>query len=236
MPVHCTWCGEALFGAGRFCAACGSPVETNKRLSTIQPKTVDRPQRALTEQVNENDGGSLSRLARLRSALSLLIIVPVALAVMIVSTALPILLVVALLRGPTDTWQMLGDWVPSFGDAATSEDCEGFPEWLSDRNERGDRAYQLLQTVANGEVADPDSIRIMARDLQSMTSQQLLSEPPQEAETLNGMLADLYSLYAMALLATANDNYAAYQTIESEFELLVTQLEAEDQRLREFCL
>lgn len=191
--VHCTWCGAVATGGRRFCAVCGKPVaedddeddEDYDGLDYASAPEVTRsyyrasnPSRNGRDTESERPHGLLSRLG---GGLAAVVAIPLALIMVVVSTAPPILVVLALIMGPGDTWSMLRSWVPGSGGEAGSGACEGFDDWFDASNERGNRLYARIEPVLMREVEDPAALRAISDDLRTGATAQRLSSPSTEA-------------------------------------------------------
>lgn len=212
---HCTSCGAVVVGEGRFCGSCG---------------------KTLVEHDSGDDVESSSGvLASIGTALAGILAVPLAVIMVVVSTALPILIVVGLFMGPSDTWSMLRSWIPG-AEETEATGCEGFEDWMNSSNQRASELYALVDPVQKREVEDPATLRSISSDMRVVVNEQRLSDPPPEAETLNGELADLYQLMAQGVAAAANGDYADMQVYDAEYRELAAQADAEDKRVRQACL
>ena len=219
MGIHasfCSGCGEAVKAGQRYCSGCGQ---------LIAGQGVD-------EVEDESGSGVLSKIG---TALAGIVAVPLALVMVLVSTALPILIVLGLLMGPSDTWNMLRSWVPG-AEEAEAAGCEAFEDWMNDTNLRASDLYALIDPVQKREVEDPASLRAIGNDIQLIVDEQRLSDPPFEAERLNGQLVDMYRLMGQGVTATANGDYASLQSYDSDYRELVSRADAEDKRVRQACL
>lgn len=154
--IHCTWCGAVVTGGRRFCAACGKPVveddeDKEYRDDDFVPagvgapyaRTVYRPatrSRDALDATSERER-SPGLLARSGSALAAVVAIPLGLIMIVVSTVLPILLVLALIMGPGDTLNMVRAWIPGSGGETRIGTCEGFDDWFQASNDRGNTLY-----------------------------------------------------------------------------------------------
>lgn len=246
--VHCTWCGAVVSGGGRFCASCGQPVDehfvddeedydaVDYGPGSVGTMSLNRPRSTLTDARNTERDESEGLLGKLASALGTLIAVPLGLLAAVISFAIPILIVFALLAGPGDTWRMLSAWVPGSGGDAERSGCADFDDWFDVSNERGSRLYALVEPVQKREVENPAALRDISADIRAIVTEQRQSDPPPEAQKLNSLLADMYDLLAQGTLARANDDYSNMQSFDAQYRDLVSQADTEDKRVRQACL
>lgn len=213
---YCSGCGEAVMARQRYCSGCGQ---------LIAGQGVDEV---------EDDSGS-GVLSKIETALAGIVAVPLALIMVVVSTALPILIVVGLFMGPSDTWNMLRSWVPG-AEEAEAAGCEDFEGWMNASNQRANELYTLVDPVQKREVEDPEALRSISSDMWGLVNEQRLSSPPPEADTLNDLLSDLCRLMAQGVAAVANGNYADMQAYDAEYREIAAQADEEDKRVRLACL
>jgi hypothetical protein len=173
---------------------------------------------------------------KMGTGLAAVVAIPLALLSIVISTALPILIVIALFKGPGDTWNMVRAWVPGSGDGDGSAACEGFDDWFSSSDTRASEAYTLVESVQKREVDDQAGLRSISTDFQAMVTEQRQSNPPPEAEKLNSLMVDAYSLWAETTMAASNRDYTSLQAYEAEYQELTLQWDAEDKRVRQACL
>ncbi len=164
--------------------------------------------------------------------------IPLVLIWTILSIALPILVIGALVMGPGDSWKMVKAWVPGMSaeEESESEACRGYRDWLSAANERGGRAVALIEPVQKREVEDPATLRRIGTDLRNIANEELRSGPPPEANKLSSLFVEMYEGYAEAIDATVARDYTRYSSLEAEIKRLTTEGDAEDKRVRGVCM
>lgn len=241
--AHCTWCGAVITGGRRFCGACGQAVDEDA--DDDEPRTVYRPvppqsQKLFKDALDVEQDQSPGMLGKLGRGLATAVGVPLAIVLglisVVVSTALPILIILALIIGPVDTWNRIRAWVPEFGDETDNTACEGFNDWLNSSNERGNELYALIDPVQKRVVEDPTTLRRISTDIQAIITEQRQSDPPPEAEELNRLLVEIYGNFAEGIMAVANGDFTNMQSYDSEHRELASQADAEDKRVRQACL
>ncbi len=120
----------------------------------VSAPTFTRPPKLFADVLDVEEEPSQGLRAKLGTGLISVVAIPLALVVglisIVISTALPILLILALVKGPGDMWNMVRAWVPGSVGGYESAACEGFVEWFNASNSRGDRLYELVQPAQNG--------------------------------------------------------------------------------------
>jgi hypothetical protein len=174
------------------------------------------------------------RLAdKLASGIGVIVAIPLAIIAFIVSTALPILVVVALFKGPGDTIDMVQAWIPGVG--GESATCDGLDDWYAVTTEREDRVAASIESIQTGDVDDRIGMILIANDLDRATLEQLRSNPPPAAVTLNDMVSDMYALLARGSREAGNGNSSSLVTYESQYRQLSADAEEEYERVRGAC-
>lgn len=113
--IHCTWCGAVVTGGRRFCGACGQPVDerdTDDDAPEAEARAAPaQSQKFFTDALDVEKDQSQGLMGKLGSGLATAVGIPLAIVLglisIVISTALPILIIVALIMGPGDTWNML---------------------------------------------------------------------------------------------------------------------------------
>lgn len=210
--VYCSFCGAEAVGGRRYCSSCG---------------------RALAAHVSDSER-SPGLIERFLTWAGLIIAIPVGLLLSLLSAALPILVVVALFMGPSDTWDMVQRWIPgsSSGESAT---CAGFKSWYNASADRSQEAARLGESYQSSSAPDPASLRSLAKEVDALATEQQRSIPPPEAVTLNEMMVETLQLPADALRAMANGDRASVQSFMREAERLTPLYDAEEKRVFDLC-
>ena len=213
------------------------PMEPPRPVASVTPPAA--PLFKDLEPPPENEEGKSRRaLGALGTVAGVVVGIPLVLIWAILSIALPILIIVALVMGPGDSWNMVKAWVPGIGDQEESEReaCQGYGNWLAAANERGGRAVTLMDPVRKREVEDPAALRRISADLRTIANEQRQSVPPAEANKLNSLFVDMYDGFAEAIDAAVARDYTRYSSLEAEMTRLGAEADAEDRRVRGVCM
>ncbi len=241
--AHCTWCGAVITGGRRFCGACGEAVDEDA--DDDEPRTVYRPASPQSPKLfkdaldveQDQSPGVLGRLGRgLATAVGVPLAIVLALISFVISTALPILIVVALFIGPGDTWNMVRAWIPGSGGEEGRGDCEGFEDWYEASSARAERVHALTDPAQTAAVTDPAELRdILNKVRANALTQRHSSNPPAEAERLNGMMADSFDLIVQANRDALNGDSTNLQAYDSKYQVPARQVNEEETRVRQAC-
>lgn len=225
--VYCKWCGTLVTGGGLFCPSCGREVED---LETARQTTYRAHMSSPREDESEESSGQFAKLSGVFARGVALVI---ALFVTLIGTALPLLIVVALFIGPGDTWDAIRGWMPGGGNDNAA--CAGFANWYEDSADRSQQLMGMMEDYQSDSSADSASILSLASAADSFADEQRLSNPPQEALVLNGMMVETLELTADALRTVAGSDQVGLQNRMYEAEQLTLQLNAEEDRVFDVC-
>jgi len=153
--------------------------------------------------------------------LGIIVGIPMALLSLVVSLGLPVLVVMALLLGPSATWAKLQAWTPGHDEVSSA--CQGFDAWDRESQERGDAFTQL--PVSEG--MSPAQAEETAAELDDLADAQRESDPPERATELNRLYVESYALNAEGLRALADGDQARVREISSDLSALTPVIEQE---------
>lgn len=237
--AHCTWCGAVITGGRRFCAACGEPVVEDDDDDEPEARAWAAPaqsQKFFTDALDVEKDQSQGLMGKLGSGLATAVGIPLAIVLglisIVISTALPVLVVMALIMGPGDTWDMVSAWIPGRGNDNLA--CAGFDDWYEKSAERSQQVVRMLEEV-NVQTASPAELRSLATEVDALTAEQRRSNPPQEAVVLNGMMVETLALGADALRDIASGDQSGVQYFVDESSRLTPIYDAEEERVFEAC-
>jgi hypothetical protein len=165
----------------------------------------------------------------------MVIAIPVMIVLALVSTALPVLMAMALFMGPGDTWDKVSAWIPGMGEGSESVACQGFDDWNDASNERADRLTAIIGSVENDRTQSRSARLAVVDDMEAIATEQRMSNPPAEAVKLNSVLADMYGLLARGSRDAVNGNSSNLRTYDSEYRQLVAEAETERDRVLDEC-
>src|SRR5699024_7899636 len=112
-----------------FCPSCGKRMDTSE---TEEPQGI---------------------FWKLVGAVGVVIAIPLAIIVTVVSTALPLLVVVAFFMGPGDTWDMMKSWIP--GSTGENAACSEFKGWYNASAKRSQEASRLAESYQSSSTTNP---------------------------------------------------------------------------------
>jgi hypothetical protein len=145
-------------------------------LSTMSARTANSSRQQFRDALDAEPEKPQGLIGKLASAVGMAIAIPLALLVGLIGTVLPILVVVGLFMGPSDTWNMVRAWIP--GSGSESAACEGFDDWYSASADRSQRILSMLPDDQFDAPADPASLRSYAAEADAMAAEQRRSTPP----------------------------------------------------------
>lgn len=235
--VYCTWCGDAVTGGRRFCSSCGRRVDGEGGVDRVKHPSVSRtpePSRWVDAPVDGVEQTGLRRVVgKMLGSVGMAVAIPVMVILSLLSTAVPLLIVVALFMGPGDTWTMVRAWVP--GSGGENAACAGFDDWYQASADRSQEAARLAESYQSSSATDPASLRSLAAEVDVMATEQRRSNPPQEAVALNGMMVETLELPGEALRAMASGDQDSVRSSIREAERLAPLYDAEEKRVFDLC-
>lgn len=194
--IYCSNCGSRIPEGSSFCSLCGE-----RSIASSFSASSDE---ARTNPILTFIGGAVGIIF--------------AIVATIISFALPILFVMALIWGPSATWDRVSAWLPGVGSPA-SESCPGFDGWLRDAElELANWEEEISEFGAVTQMSPVEARKAISateRTIEWMEE----SDPPTEAQ-------DLANEYIRMLQLTL-DILAAYVD-EDMTELLILRSDVVD--------